>query len=188
MAYDLGPWLDYAQILADTGDSNQIILPYPYEDKSVTPFDPGEAPFDLSDPSNVSQEVQYDPVTGTYYIVSKIGDTLDYRPVNAMTFDEYSQYNLDQALAKYWREKAATESEFQKQDQESSSLIPTMNVEGERFDNIFGGNGHDTVYASGGNDIVYGGNGADTIYGGSGDLAGRNWGRWHCGDHRHPVD
>ena len=138
-ALDSAYYTDYDYLQADSvGDT--IDLQYPITDNSVSPFGSQNNPINLEDPDNITEEIQYDPVTGNYYVVSKIGDSLDYRPVNYMTFDEYNEYNLDQALSKYWQEKAATESEFSKDEKGGSSLIPSLNVKGEGFDNIFGGN------------------------------------------------
>jgi cell surface protein SprA len=129
-AYEISP--------VDSGDS--IDLTYPYDDNSVSPFNTSETPINLDDPENISEEIQYDPVTGTYYVVTKIGDSLDYRPVSSMTFDEYKDYDLNKALSEYWREKNATESEFSKDDPKSKDLIPSLNIDSKGFDNIFGGN------------------------------------------------
>ena len=129
---------DYVLSRTDSGDT--IDLKYPSTDNSVSPFNTSETPVNLGDPNNITQEVQYDPVTGNYYIVSKIGDSLDYRPVNMMTLEEYKEYDLNQALAKYWKEKNATESEFSKDDPKSKDLIPSLNIDSKGFDNIFGGN------------------------------------------------
>jgi len=148
-------WNYYAQNPIDSGDSDSINLVYPYEDNSVSPFNSGESPINLEDPSNINQEVQYDPVTGNYYIVSKIGDTLDYRPINYMTFEEYLDYDLDQAMSKYWKDKTATESELSKDDDKSKDLIPSLNVDSKGFDNIFGGNTID-IRPSGSAQIKFG--------------------------------
>ncbi len=128
----------YAIMPADSGDT--IDLKYPHVDNSVSPFNTTNNPIDLEDPKNIEEEIVYDPVTGNYYVVSKIGDSLSYRPVNYMTFDEYKNYNLEKALADYWKEKNATESEFNKDDSKSKDLIPSLNIDSKGFDNIFGGN------------------------------------------------
>lgn len=122
----------------DSGDT--VDLTYPFEDNSVSPFNTSESPINLENPANISEEVEYDPITGTYYIVTKIGDSLDYRPISAMTFEEFKDYDLNKALSEYWREKNATESEFSKDDPKSKDLIPSLNIDSKGFDNIFGGN------------------------------------------------
>ena len=143
----------YAAIPLDSGDT--VDLKYPYQDNSVSPFDPNSGSIDLDDPENIKQEIVYDPVTGNYYMVSKIGGELNYRPINYMTFDEYKDYNLEQALSDYWKEKNATESEFNKDDPKSKDLIPSLNVNSKGFDNIFGGNTID-IRPSGSAQIKFG--------------------------------
>ncbi|MGB1002723.1 MAG: cell surface protein SprA [Salibacteraceae bacterium] len=122
----------------DSGDT--VNLTYPFEDNSVSPFNTSDNPLDLENPDNINEEIEYDPITGTYYIVTKIGDSLDYRPVSPMTFEEFKDYDLNKALSEYWKEKNATESEFSKDDPKSKDLIPSLNIDSKGFDNIFGGN------------------------------------------------
>jgi cell surface protein SprA len=138
IASDWGNENYYALAPIDSGDT--IDLTYPYEDNSISPFNTSEPTLDLDDPENIQEEIMYDPITGNYYVVSKIGDSLTYRPVNYMTFDEYLDYDLDKGLADYWKSKNATESEFNKDDPKSDDLIPSLNVNSQGFDNIFGGN------------------------------------------------
>ena len=144
---------NYAVSPVDSGDT--VDLTYPHEDNSVSPFNTTPNPLDLDDPSNINQEIEYDPVTGNYYVVSKIGDSLTYRPINYMTFDEYLDYDLDKALNDYWKQKNATESEFNKDDPKSKDLIPSLNVNSKGFDNIFGGNTID-IRPSGSAQIKFG--------------------------------
>lgn len=120
---------------ADTVD-----LVYPHEDQSLTPFNTNDNPIDLADPSNIKEEVQYDPISGNYYIVSKIGDSLTYRPLNEMSLEEYKSYDLDRALSDYWRKKNSTDNEFGESNPEVTDLIPSLNIKNDAFDNIFGGN------------------------------------------------
>ena len=112
IASDWGYENYYALAPVDSGDT--VDLTYPYDDNSVSPFNTSEPTIDLDDPANIKEEIMYDPITGNYYVVSKIGDSLTYRPVNYMTFDEYLDYDLDKGLSDYWKSKNATESEFNK--------------------------------------------------------------------------
>ena len=128
----------YANIPLLSGDT--VDLTYPYEDNSVSPFNNSNPAIDFEDPENIKEEIQYDPISQIYYVVTKIGDSIDYRPVNSMTFEEYKDYDLNKGLSEYWREKNATEGEFAKDGEESSNLIPALNINSKGFDNIFGGN------------------------------------------------
>gem|GEM_PF-5497581 len=48
-------------------------------------------PFDIT-PSSVTQEVEYDPISGNYIILEKIGDEY-YRTPSYMTFAEYMEWS-----------------------------------------------------------------------------------------------
>ena len=137
-ASDFAYEYSYEVMQVDSGDT--IDLQYPIQDNSVSPFNQSETPVQMGNPKNINEEVQYDPVTGNYYIVSKIGDSLTYRPISSMDFEEYKDYDLEKALSEYWQEKNATESEFTKDDPKSKDLIPSLNIDSKGFDNIFGGN------------------------------------------------
>ena len=117
----------------DTTATDTLDLLYPFNDE-LDPT-PGEntSGLQLNDPSNVETEIEYDPESGNYDIGQSMGD-LNYRNPTYMTFDEYQEYNAGQALRDYWREKSATESEFQRKP-----LIPRINVKGKLFETIFRG-------------------------------------------------
>ena len=62
---------------------------------------PSSNPFDLNDPANVTQSVEYDPTTGNYIITEKIGEEL-FRPPTYMTFEEYMEYTAKQQEQSYF--------------------------------------------------------------------------------------
>jgi len=64
--------------------------------------DPSKNPFDLKDPSNIEQKVEYDPETGNYIISEKIGDDY-FRMPTYMTFEEYSKYRAKQQERDYFK-------------------------------------------------------------------------------------
>ena len=122
----------YAQEV-DTTQTDTLELIYPFDDElDPTPGAPTSG-LQLNDPSNVSTDIDYDPETGNYNIGQSMGD-LNYRSPTYMTFDEYQEYNASQAIRDYWREKSATESEFQRKP-----LIPKINIKGKLFETIFRG-------------------------------------------------
>ncbi|MCB0641586.1 MAG: hypothetical protein KDC44_08100 [Phaeodactylibacter sp.] len=63
--------------------------------------DPGQNPFDLKDPANVTQEVEYDPETGNYINTERIGEEY-FRPPTYMTFEEYMNYRAKQQEQAYF--------------------------------------------------------------------------------------
>lgn len=103
----------------------------------------------LKDPSNIKSEVEYDPVTNEYYFREKIGDK-NYRNPNSMTFDEYRNYDFDQGIKNYWKQRSGSEN-----SQHKISIIPRINIGGEVFDRIFGSNTID-IKPQGSAELIFG--------------------------------
>jgi cell surface protein SprA len=103
----------------------------------------------LKEADNVTTEIHYDPETRQYYKVRKIGELVVGRPVY-MSFDEFRDYDMDQALRKYWNEKSKPQA-FERQD----GLIPQIYVGGEVFDRIFGGSTID-IRPTGSAELIFG--------------------------------
>ena len=64
-------------------------LHYPIHDRrgdQISSFDPN--PFNLKNPSNLKDSIEYDPKTNLYYLVEKIGNKY-YRTPTAYTYEEY---------------------------------------------------------------------------------------------------
>lgn len=125
---------DWAVELAQQVDSPQIDLHYPIIDPPA-PGDPNTGNIDLENPSNVTDDVIYDPVTGQYILRSRIGENIDYRPPMSMSLDEYLDYDMEKSMKTYWLEK---NSENSAKDA-NKPLIPSINVRSEAFCRIFGG-------------------------------------------------
>lgn len=120
-------------------DSPEVDLPFPFEDN----VNPGQPPggINLGDPSNMESVVEYDPETGNYFIYQRIGDQIDYRNPTVMSFEEYMNYDMQQSLEDYWREKEAMEAMAQEGEEGSGGgFAPQLKIESEVFDRIFGGN------------------------------------------------
>jgi cell surface protein SprA len=95
---------------------------------------PEESPLFLENPSNIKDTVEYDPTTNEYIISKKIGN-YDYRPSNRMSLEEYQEYQFEQSLRNYWRQKARGETM-----DAQSGLFPNFKLGGEAFDKVFGSN------------------------------------------------
>ncbi|MBO7465574.1 MAG: cell surface protein SprA, partial [Bacteroidales bacterium] len=101
---------------------------------STNPMDRKKAhPLQLKDPKNVTTEIVYDPVTNTYQLQRKIGST-PYGPPTEMTVDEFLHYDMDEALHRYWRERAGVG----KADTGNRGFLPQIRIPGEVFEDIFG--------------------------------------------------
>lgn len=62
-------WNIYAQ-----SDSNDIKLPFPFEDESYSPIsNPKEGGLYMFTPSNIKTDINYDAKTGKYVFDQKIG-------------------------------------------------------------------------------------------------------------------
>lgn len=112
-------------------DSPEVILPFPIEEHE----DPtGNSPqsFDLGTPSNVTNTIEYDPVTGRYIFREQIGENINFRNPSMMTLEEYLKYQEEKELEDYWKQKVAQENE------EAQFVLPPLKIKGKAFRNIFG--------------------------------------------------
>ena len=115
-------------------DTDTLALPYPIPDSyDPTPTGNNNGLY-LNDPDNIQTEIDYDPESGDYNIEQNVGDNVQYRPPTYMSFDEYQDYNANQAIRDYWREKAQSQSESQRKP-----LIPKLNIKSKLFETIFCG-------------------------------------------------
>ena len=74
----------------NTGDPNQQLY--------------NQSPLYFQDPSNITHEVEYDPLTGQYTFKHKIGD-FEYMPPVTMSQQEYFNYKNRQGVMDYWKER-----------------------------------------------------------------------------------
>ena len=129
-----------------TGDS----LPYPIQQGGANPNNPpGNSPLYLKDPSNQSNNVTYDPTTGTYIFHNQIGG-IDISEPYEMSLDEYMKYDLEHSVHNYWKSR-------EKQDglAGNNSLIPKLHVGSKVFSTIFGSNTID-IRPQGSAELIFG--------------------------------
>jgi cell surface protein SprA len=113
----------------------QDSLKYKFKDSEKYSYDETEtSPLFLEKPSNIKDTVEYDTETNEYVISQKIGNT-EYRPSKRMSLEEYQEYQFEQNLRNYWRQRSKGES-FESQ----SGLFPNLKLGGETFDKVFGDN------------------------------------------------
>ncbi|MDX1349427.1 MAG: cell surface protein SprA, partial [Putridiphycobacter sp.] len=112
-------------------DTPKVKLPYPLNDYyDFTAKSNSRLDFQL--PKNINTEFVYNPDTGMYEVYQKIGSQY-YRQPTALTLEEYMAYQRQKALNDYFVEKVESENAA------DQNLIPPLNVKGEAFDMIFGG-------------------------------------------------
>lgn len=104
----------------------------------------------FKDPPNITHTVEYDPSTGQYIFLNKIGDFI-YRDPYTMTQEQYFQYYRDKALKDYWKERRDSSTG----NNNGNQLIPTIYVGGKVFDKIFGSNTID-IKLQGSADVTFG--------------------------------
>ncbi len=94
----------YYQNPPDT--SKKDTIRYPLHDRYGDPFsNPSRNPFDLKDTAFIKRNVQYDPITGEYYIIEKIGNT-NYRTPVSMGRDEFLRLQGKRDENAYFRKRA----------------------------------------------------------------------------------
>ncbi len=134
-----------------TGDdtTRHINLPYPPEDEKF-PYTGQENtnPLFLKLPSNIESDVEYDPETGQYILKHKMGE-LDYREPTYMSLDEYREYDLQNSVDEYWRERAKAAGVGTR-----SGIIPSIYIGGKAFDKVFGGHTID-IRPSGSVELIF---------------------------------
>ena len=136
---------------AQQPDTTHLIYPIP-----VNTGDPMEqlynqSPLYLHDPSNITQEVIYDPLTGQYTFKHKIGD-FEYATPTTMSPSEYLNYKSRQGVMDYWKQRRQQNS---RSTTDGNSIIPPMYIGGEAFDLIFGSNTID-IRPQGSVDLTFG--------------------------------
>ena len=122
---------DSAKKIADS--SKKDSLRWPIYDRRGDPLsNPDVNPFDLKDPSNLHDSIEYDPDTQQYYIVEKIGDQY-YREPTYLTMDEMMALESQQAEDDYFRSRADAVDALNRK-----LMRPNLTVSDNLFNRIFG--------------------------------------------------
>lgn len=93
-------------------------------------------PFDLSDPSVIEKEVEYDPENDQYMINERIGSDF-FRMPTSMSFEEYVNYRAEEQQREYFRQLSGVSGSTS-----SSGLrdpIDDVDVKKSLVDRLFGG-------------------------------------------------
>ena len=124
-----------AAIDTDTIKKAPVKLRFPFKDKSDNlSGSPSKSPLYLKDPSNITEEVDYDPITKQYTIRRKVGSFEFRRPI-VLDFKEYQKYDMEKALQNYWFERSKTSGQ-----DASTRVVPQMKFGGQIFEKVFGSN------------------------------------------------
>ncbi|HEU4608704.1 MAG TPA: hypothetical protein VFS31_11390, partial [Chitinophagaceae bacterium] len=93
---------------------------------------PGRSSFNLKDPSNITDSIEYDPKTKQYYILEKIGNFY-YRKPTYLSFDEYMRIQGRKQEEDYFKKRSNILNNLNRK-----LLRPQMNVTNNLFNRIFG--------------------------------------------------
>lgn len=111
--------------------------------------DPSRNPFDLRNPANITDSVEYDPATKRYYLIEKVGNFY-FRKPGYLTFDEYLRLQSKKDENDYFRKRSNILSGLNKK-----LLKPKLSVTDNLFNRIFG-NGKIEIRPQGNIDILAG--------------------------------
>ena len=125
-------------------------LKYPISDRRGDKLSsPYQNPFDLRDPANISDSIEYDPKTKQYYIIEKVGKFY-YRKPTYLTFDEFMRIQSRRDENDYFKKRANIVSGLNKR-----LLKPKLSITDNLFNRIFG-NGKVEIRPQGNVDILAG--------------------------------
>ncbi len=141
-----------AQNIPDTSKhaTSPESLHYPIHDRrgdQLSNFDPN--PFNLKNPSNLKDSIEYDPKTNLYFLMEKIGNKY-YRTPTAYTYEEYMTLLAKQSEENYFRERADMLSDLNHRLEQ-----PKLNINNSLFNRLFG-NGKIDIKPQGNVDILAG--------------------------------
>jgi len=106
-------------------------LPFPITNP-LNPYQNLPQSFDLGDPTNLQQQIIYDPNTGMYKFVETIGNGLPFRNPSLMTLDEYIKYQEKKSQTLDWQELIEEESS------ENRTFELPIKIGSKVFENFFG--------------------------------------------------
>nr|MBS0038032.1 cell surface protein SprA [Saprospiraceae bacterium] len=110
-------------------------------------------PFDLNDPANIEQEVEYDPQTNRYYLLERIGDDY-YRSPTYMTFEEYIEWRSQREERAYFNNLAGISDSYGEVEGMTDPILE-VDVERNLIDRLFGGSEVD-IQPQGNIDVLLG--------------------------------
>ncbi|MBK8737195.1 MAG: cell surface protein SprA [Saprospiraceae bacterium] len=123
------------------------------ENKSEFPLYKPKQIIDLKDPSSVEKSEEYDPTTGKYNIIEKIGSEY-YKAPTSMSFDEYLQYKSKKQEQDYFDYLSGVSKGDNKKFDEKNPLakyIPAKSL----IDRLFGGT-EPVINPTGNIDLTFG--------------------------------
>ncbi|PWT72081.1 MAG: cell surface protein SprA [Bacteroidetes bacterium] len=106
-------------------------------------------PFNLRDPINIKDSIEYDPKTNQYYIVEKVGNRY-FRKPTYLTFEEFMNLTSQKSESDYFRQRADMLSALNRKKPK-----PKLTITDNLFNRLFG-NGKVDIRPQGNVDILAG--------------------------------
>ena len=114
--------------------SDSLIFDIPTTQSWQSPLQTPSSGFYLSEPSFLEPTIEYDPES-KLYSVEQSNNGFRLSNPTYMTFEEFTDYNVNQSLQDYWKEKTANPS-LSNEKQNKGPL--SIDIGGKVFDKIFG--------------------------------------------------
>jgi len=124
-------------------------LPYPIHDTRGDYFSSSRSPFDLNNPSNITDSIGYDPDTQRYTVYEKIGDKY-YRTPTSYSAQEFMEMEGHKAETNYFQTRANSLDILNR-----GQVKPKLSIYDNLFNRLFG-NGKIEIQPQGNVDITAG--------------------------------
>ena len=124
-------------------------LPYPIHDTRGDFYSNQKSPFDLANPSNITDSIAYDPTTKRYTVYEKIG-TKYYRTPTSYSSEEFMEMAGHKAETDYFKKRANTLNILNR-----GQVKPKLSIYDNLFNRLFG-NGKIDIQPQGNVDITAG--------------------------------
>lgn len=117
----------------NVSDSTNLVYPFEDQQEHSLPKVEEKSPLKLHNPDNIKYEWKYDIETGNFILYQKIGN-LYYRAPKVLGKREYLDYDFKQTMRQYWKTRSMSRDE----NDNSLGLIPSLDVNSEIFEKVFG--------------------------------------------------
>lgn len=144
-------WVATDLTIQDPPDTS-LRSPLPQYDNNPLNPNPLYSPFHLNTPNVLHSTIEYDPDQNQYNFQNMIGNT-PFGPASSMGIEDYIQYDMQQAVRNYWRERGA--SYTASANRRGGGIIPQLHIGGDLFESIFGSNTID-IRPSGNVELIFG--------------------------------
>ncbi|MGC6471176.1 MAG: cell surface protein SprA [Flavobacteriales bacterium] len=135
----LAPWcfllfLALAKCTFAQSENDSLQVDIPVTENWSSPLEQPSSGFYLANPSFLKPTIEYDPES-KLYSVEQTNNGFRLSNPSFLTFEEYDNYNVNNSILEYWKEKISSPS-LNAENQNKGPL--SIDIGGEVFDRIFG--------------------------------------------------